>query len=66
MEKAPKEMEADNEKMNIRDSKLTGPISNTGVSSRTFSIGALEGSNGGGSKSVTLLAMIDKNHQGMV
>lgn len=39
---------------------LTGPMSNTGVSSRTFSIGALEASSGGGSKRVTLFAMVSQ------
>ena len=37
---------------------LTGPISTTGVSSRTFSIGALEESSCGGSNKVTFLAIL--------
>lgn len=37
--------------------RLTGPMSTTGVSSKTFSIGALEESSCGGSNKVTFLAI---------
>jgi hypothetical protein len=37
--------------------RRTGPISTTGVNSKTFSIGALVESSEGGSKRVTLFSM---------
>lgn len=42
----------------VKNRRRTGPMSTTGVNSKTFSIGALDSSSGGGSNNVTRFAML--------